>query len=93
MTGTQAKQAYRLAYATAIDLLHYNVGLSPAEPYKTKAFEEIGLTEEERARIWKTARDDLIRRHGKWTDEQIQLSEEYAETYAAIYAARAGVLK
>ncbi|MBQ9812493.1 MAG: hypothetical protein IJM54_04175 [Thermoguttaceae bacterium] len=51
------------------------------------------MTEEERARIWKTARDDLIRRHGKWTDEQIQLSEEYAETYAAIYVARAGVLK
>ena len=87
MTRDQAKKAYRLAYVTAINLIHFQSPRSTCEPYKTRALVEMGLSEEERDMIWHAARDDAARRHGNWTDEQIRQSEEHAETYAAIYVA------
>ncbi len=85
MTRDQAKKAYRLAYVTVTNLLHFNSERATSEPYKTKALEEFGLTEEERDEIWHAARDDFGRRHGAWTDDQIRKADELAEHYASIY--------
>ena len=87
MTRDQAKQAYRLAYATAVNRLHLNSTRKPEEPFRTKGLVCLGLTEEERDAVWNAARDDLSRRFGSWTDDQIRMADGYAETYAAIYAA------
>lgn len=87
MTREQAKQAYRLAYATAVNRLHLNSNPKAEEPFRTNGVVCLGLTDEERDAVWNAARDDLSRRFGSWTDDQIRMADGYAEIYAAIYAA------
>lgn len=85
MTKEQAKKAYRLAYVTALRLISERADKRPLAPYKTDAIDAIGLSEDERDKIWKTACEDMWRRHENWRDAMIRQADDYAETYSMIY--------
>ena len=85
MNKQQAKNAYRLAYKTALRSVNYCFKRKPAEPFATAAMTEIELTEQERNEIWNAVKDDVARRFDNWLDDQRYSIDDYAETFASFY--------